>query len=90
MFQTNPPLCDLRMGDVRDALDTSSHILCDSDKRAYCMSIGINYDNAIMYYELVQALERMASTSPSPRRQFLMPFLMPKPVRPPRTDEQTL
>jgi hypothetical protein len=58
VFQTAPPLRQVSMGDVSDALDTASSFADVADRVVYCDSLGIDYTKAAAYYERVRILNR--------------------------------
>ena len=47
-----------QLRDVEQALSTCSYFVTDDDKRSFCCSLGIDYDRASEYLEVIQKMER--------------------------------
>ena len=86
IFQVDPPLCEVDLSDVSDAMEVIGRMKGIKHKSEYCFSVGIDYHRVKTYHSKVMTLEKILAATPSRdgRRNSNHPnTTLPRPSQPP-------
>ena len=83
IFQVDPPLCEVDLSDVNDAMEVIERMKGIKHKSEYCLSVGIDYHRVKTYHSKVMTLEKILAATPGRRNSNHPNTTLPRPSQPP-------